>query len=346
MSDALQVADVTLTWAAVSDNGSDLELSLPMPDGAVTARFNVKKWDTVKPSTVDRLSRLHRGEVPLLVVADRMTEQTVERLRDGKYSWLSRQPLTAGLRGELRTGEAVYAVREPASQDDSADRAERGRPGRAAGRVAQALFYFREATQRDLVEETGVSQARISQLLTQWPTGHGVARMGERPVRWQVDDPDRLLSAWLDWYVPEERITSYWYGLEALSEQTRAAVTALKDGARVSGGLAADALAPWALPQRALIYADEARSLASAGLVPSPQATATLELVVTRDPAVVPSRRAELFIAAMTATSLPLADPLVVLWDLTRSTDLGAAEAASEMRRRMVDVWRELHRHG
>ena len=89
MSDALQAADISLTRAAVGDSGAGLELTLPRPASPVTARFNVKKWDLVMPSTVDRLPRLYQGDLPLLVVADRMSGETVDRLRQGRYSWLT-----------------------------------------------------------------------------------------------------------------------------------------------------------------------------------------------------------------------------------------------------------------
>lgn len=345
LSDALQAADVTVAWAAVGDNGPNLEVRLPLPDGPVTARYNVKKWDTVKPSTVDRLALLSRDDVPLLVVADRMSEESVDRLRAGSYSWLSRKPLASGLAGELRTARTVYAVKDRQIRDERPPTPGRGRPARAAGRLAQALFYLGEATQKDLVDETGLSQARISQLLSQWPQGSGITRAGGRPARWRVEDPDRLMSAWLALYVPEERIMSYWYGLESPREQARAALAALKDRGRVSGGLAADVLAPWTLPQKVLIYTDEGRDLSAAGLVPSPQQAATLELVATRDPTVIPSLRADSFLAAATRTAtLPLADPLVVLSDLTRSDDLDADQAAQRLQARLVDIWHGFHR--
>jgi len=111
----------------------------------------------------------------------------------------------------------------------------------------------------------------------------------------------------------------------------------------VSGDVAADILAPWALPQRALIYADEAGDLSQARFVPSPMADATLELVTTRDPAVTPSVYAEPFLAAAATTRLPLADPLVVLWDLNHATRVDADQAARHLRFRLAEQWRDLH---
>lgn len=346
MSDALQAADISLTRAAVGDSGAGLELTLPRPASPVTARFNVKKWDLVMPSTVDRLPRLYQGDLPLLVVADRMSGETVDRLRQGRYSWLSRRPLPSGLRGELRTKTTVYAVWDTQSPIDPPPGPGRGRPGLAVGRLAQALFYLAEATQADLADETGISQARISQLLGEWPAGSGVTRIDGRPARWGVDNPDLLISMWLTAYVPEQRIPSYWYGLDSLTQQARTAVEALKSRAWVSGSLAADALAPWAVPQKVLIYTDEALDLSTAGFASSPQRGATLELVSTRDQSVVPSRQAQPFLAwAAKATALPLADPLVVLWDLTHSEDLDSDPAGRHLQARLVDTWRELH-HG
>ena len=134
MSDALQAADISLTRAAVGDSGAGLELTLPRPASPVTARFNVKKWDLVMPSTVDRLPRLYQGDLPLLVVADRMSGETVDRLRQGRYSWLSRRPLPSGLRGELRTKATVYAVWDTQSPIDPPPGPGRGQIGRASCR--------------------------------------------------------------------------------------------------------------------------------------------------------------------------------------------------------------------
>lgn len=347
ISDALQAGDVTLTRARVSDSGSDLELRFPTEDGPVSAPFTLKKWDTVKPSTVRRLPELHRGSTPLLVVVDRLSEEAVERLREGSYSWLSRTPLASGLRGELRAQGAVHVLQDAQHRGQPPPPAGRGRPARAAGRLAQALFHLGEATQKDLGVETGLSQGRISELLAHWPPGTGVTRTGGRPTRWSVDDPGGLIAEWLRSYTPEKGITTYWYGLEPLQEQARAALAALEGGGRVSGGIAADILAPWALPRRVLIYSDEGRDLTSAGLVPSLEADATLALVVTHDPAVVPSEHARSLLEATTdAMPLPLADPLVVLADVHRSDDVDADQAAKKLQEALVRAWRRVHRRG
>jgi hypothetical protein len=67
-------------------------------------------------------------------------------------------------------------------------------------------------------------------------------------------------------------------------------------------------------------------------------------LVSTRDPSVAPSLRAQPFLAsAAKTTALPLADPLVVLWDLTHSEDLDSDAAGRHLRGGLVDTWRELH---
>ncbi len=343
MSDALQASDIVLTWATPGVGSADVELRFALSGHPVTARFQVKTWDTVKPSTVQRLTELHHGEAPLLVVANRLTVGTVTKLREGRYSWLSRQPLGSGLRGELRVDDRVYPLVERPSDDASSPKAGPGRPGRAAGRIVQALFYRGEATQRELVVATGVSQARVSQVLTRLPCDVGVEHVAGRPGRWRVVDPDRLLSAWLSWYLPEGRITSYWYSLATVHDQAKHAVAALGGRGRVSGDVAADILAPWALPQRALIYADEAGDLSQARFVPSPMADATLELVTTRDPAVTPSVYAEPFLAAAATTRLPLADPLVVLWDLNHATRVDADQAARHLRFRLAEQWRDLH---
>ena len=76
--------------------------------------------------------------------------------------------------------------------------------------------------------------------------------------------------------------------LAGVPEQARAAVAALSAAgmpAAVSGDVAADLLAPWRRPGRAVVYADPSDrpvhdELTAAGLRPSGAGEATLELIV------------------------------------------------------------------
>jgi hypothetical protein len=65
-------------------------------------------------------------------------------------------------------------------------------------------------------------------------------------------------------------------------------------------------------------------NLADAGFVPAGDEEATLELTVPRDPGVWPA-------SGQSASGLPLADPLQILWDVLRSPGPDNEEAAQRV---------------
>jgi hypothetical protein len=124
-------------------------------------------------------------------------------------------------------------------------------------------------------------------------------------------------------------VTTFWYGLGTPARQAEAALDLVSaqpaTAALISGDVAADLLAPWARPQRAVVYARTGADLAAAGLTPSPAEQATLAFIVPADPGVW-IRPGE------SKNGVPLADPLQVLWDLQNSPGPDADQAAGHFR--------------
>jgi hypothetical protein len=123
--------------------------------------------------------------------------------------------------------------------------------------------------------------------------------------------------------------------MAAVPEQARAAVAALRATgipAAVSGDVAADLLAPWRRPGRAVVYVDPSGrpvhdELTAVGLTPSGAREATLELIVPADPGVWPAPG-----GAAAKADLPLADPLQLLWDVARAPGADVDQAVAALR--------------
>lgn len=340
--DALIRSSASVTALSVSDDRTDVTLSVIGDDGTThDTTLSIKHFGLVKPSTVRNLSV---GLHPPLVVADKVSPETVQVLRETGRSWISYRPLASGLRGELLLEDRVVALQKlPGGAVVQEKKAGPGRPGNASSRVLQELLWRGTATQRDLAQATGVSQARVSQVLNDPATTSLMSPSAGHPARWQVKDVGGLIDHWLENHRPLRGVPTHWYSLEQLRGQVGTALTALQPdhgtaGAWVSGAMAADVLAPWSVPRAALIYTSSTRGLAGAGFVPSQADEATLKLVVTRDKAVSPSDASRRVIARLTRLDpgWPIADPLVILWDLLHSDDTDAGQAAHHLREALV----------
>ncbi|HEX5597270.1 MAG TPA: helix-turn-helix domain-containing protein [Micromonosporaceae bacterium] len=211
--------------------------------------------------------------------------------------------------------------------------------------VARRLLERPSATQRELAEWAGVSQPRVSQILASLAAQRLVQRAANG---WQVRDFDQMLRWWLDAYRGPEGISSFWYGLESPREQAQAVVRLLQERAIgdrdaevgatpavLSGDVAADFIAPWRAPARAVVYARRGVDLTGVGLIPAGEEEATLELIVPRDPGVWPTTLREADEVLPRDMSPPLADPLQILWDVRRSPGADTDEAVAVL-------WQEL----
>ncbi|HEY5247566.1 MAG TPA: hypothetical protein VIJ15_03815 [Dermatophilaceae bacterium] len=154
--------------------------------------------------------------------------------------------------------------------------------------IATYLLEGNAATQDALAGRAGVSQARISQVL------HALEHWVQRTERgWTATDTAGL-AQWLAEQPPPGRTTTTWLGLDDPSPTATSVaqwLTARNVSYALSGDVAADLLAPWARPTRALVYVDQALDLTSLGLTPAPLDAATLELVVPDDPYVLRDAR-------------------------------------------------------
>jgi hypothetical protein len=202
--------------------------------------------------------------------------------------------------------------------------------------VIRQLLAGTAATQSELARRAAVSQPRVSQTLAGLDDAALVRRTGVAGhSRWVVADWDALADWWLTRYPGPGGITTYWYALTSVPKQARAAVTELHRAgalAAVSGDPAADVLAPWHRPTRAVVYAQASDTsdpidLEEPGLTPAGTEEATLELSVPADHGVwaSPDPRG-------TDASLPLADGMQVLWDLARSPSSDTDQAVAALR--------------
>lgn len=330
--DALLESGASVTTLDAFDDRADVALSVTDDSGTHhTVRLRIKEFSVLRPSTVSGpLATLS----PVLVVTDKVSLDAAKALQHSQHSWVSHRPLPSGLRGELRIGDQVVDLRVAPDVKAAATSPARGRPGSAAPLILQELLWRAAATQQDLTSATGISQARVSQVLTKLATAPWLTAGGGRPVRWSVTDPGGLIDHWMATYRPAPSVATYWYSLDTPGVQVQKALQSLGPKAWVSGAMAADVLAPWSIPHSALIHTRSTQGLAEAGFVSSQAGEASLQLVVTKEAAITPSKSARQVINRLAPTDpgLSIADPLVVLWDLSRSDDVDADQAGAHLR--------------
>lgn len=194
------------------------------------------------------------------------------------------------------------------------------RPGpRPWATIATATYLLEgnASTQNALAGRAGVSQARISQVL------HALARWVQRTDRaWTATDTAGL-AQWLAEQSPPGRTATTWLGLDDPAPAATSVahwLTARNVRYALSGDVAADLLAPWARPTRALVYVDQALDLTSLGLTPAPPDAATLELVVPDDPYVLRDAR-------QLSSDLVIAHPWRIWADTVARGNIDAADA-------------------
>lgn len=193
----------------------------------------------------------------------------------------------------------------------------RGRRPWATVAIATYLLEGNASTQDALAERAGVSQARISQVL------HAMERWVQRTdPGWSATDTAGL-TQWLAEQPPPGRTATTWLGLDDPAPAATSVahwLTARNVKYALSGDVAADLLAPWARPTRALVYVDQALDLTPLGLTPAPPDAATLELVVPDDPYILRDAR-------LLPSDLVIAHPWRVWADTVARGNTDAANA-------------------
>jgi hypothetical protein len=357
-------------WDALVDAGvavtpidsSTVELVGELFPGVPHAiRARVKYFSgPLSPEGVRRLRQAEPGEELLLVVpsATDAVRLAVEAAGWSLIAWNPESP--HGPDGFLNAGEGrvLPISRGSGLEGRLPPRRRRGPAAFGAMTVVRHLLQVPGLTQVEVARRAGVSQGRVSQVFSDLTDRGLIRRLGRSGGHWHVERWDDLLDHWLGEYPGPHGIATYWYGTDGPVAQAERAVELLsRPVARdlpgehrhgrvgrlrhwrpsvVSGDVAADRLAPWRRPERAVVYASEGRDLSAVGLVPSGSAEATCELVVPADPGVwtqaVPARSGFGLGEEPGQVGPELADRTQILWDVLRSPGPDSHQAAEKYR--------------
>lgn len=295
-------------------------------------RFHVvTRRRSLRPSEVE----VPRGSARLLV-APQLSKATQSRLRELDWSWVTETGQV-----HLRFPKRDFDV-DPKAKSEPALVATGplGRRGLGAYALLRRLLTTPAGIrlhQDDLAASTSMSQPRVSQLLRVLTDADLVAKA---EGSWTVPNWDKALDVWLTGYPGPGGTSTHWAGLDDMWTQTGHVLDVLPADAVVSGDAGADALAARAVPRRSVLYTRIQPNLAVTGLVPVTNAEeATVSVCVPRDTSVWPLERLERRIGVL---DVAVADPLQVLWDLTRNDRSDADQAADQLR-----AWIEnTYKHG
>ena len=320
------------------DHGVDLVLAPPGRDDRYS--FQIKTFtQPVSPKMVAGLVA-HRPPTAggLLVVAASASTDVRDRAVELGVSLIAlNRERALGPNGHLVLGPGdVLPLGQMSPPPPAASR----RRSWGTSLVVHALLLHSGRTQGEVAALAGVSQPRVSQIFKEL-TAKQLIEPGHRSHAkgWRIQNWDGLLDHWLTLYPGPGGVTTFWYGLDTPSQQARAVIDHLAATERtsaansketnvlVSGDVAADVLAPGARPQRAIVYARRGTDLTDLGMTPSPEAQATMLLVVPEDPGVWAMARHAWW--RTDSSGFPAADPLQVLWDLRNSPGPDANQAAA-----------------
>ncbi|MFE9694701.1 MarR family transcriptional regulator [Micromonospora sp. NPDC005806] len=288
----------------------------------------VRSPAALNPSDIADMKRRHRE--PVLLVVPAATPAVRAAVEAAGWSWLIDDGRDAT--GILRVAGQLI----PIGGRDAESPSQRARPGRVPWgtyTLVRRLIQRPWSGQQQLAAVTGVSQPRVSQALAAL-TEQGLVH--RTPAGWDVTDFDAAVEWWLRSYPGPRGLRTLWYGLEPPVEQADMVVSMLKRGdhgrTAISGDVAADHIAPWRSPRRAVVYTQTGVDLTRAGFAPAGAADATVELIVPEDPGVWLGPTPE-----KPPRSLPLADPLQILWDVARVPGPDTDEAARHLQRVLRD---------
>lgn len=204
-------------------------------------------------------------------------------------------------------------------------------PGRRRnpwGRWAIMRAYILDGEPRSQVElakETGVTQSAVSK------SSRALDGLIVRSASgWKATDRSALWDMFMAEYAGPGGVTTYWYGLDAISDQSKALVAAgISADVHVlsSGDSAADELAPWRVPARAVVYAKSGIALGKLGFAQTTGERATLQFTVPADHTIWAT-------AASWAhrTNTATVDPVIAAWDVRRAGGPDADEAVQRIR--------------
>lgn len=342
---------MSLAWRGLHEAGIDV---VPVDARHIELRHDghraqlALRTSTRPLNPSDVTTFVDREPAPGLLVLPTATAEVRDTAERAGWSWLVVGPV--GVRGVVYFGHHEVRIGDQPAEPAPSPRGRSGPVPWGSLTLVRRLLQQPAATQKVLAALVGVSQPRVSQALGALADRRLVARGG---TGWVVRDFDGLVQHWLDSYPGPGGIATHWYGLEPPRSQAQAVIQLLTrqpvrdrrsvDGGRVtvvSGDVAADIVAAWRSPVRAVVYARRGADLADVGLTPSGPDEATLELIVPQDPGVwppvaapvpgVPGRRGA-GSARSAQPPMPIADLLQVLWDVRRAPGSDSGEAAARV---------------
>ncbi|GHS88628.1 hypothetical protein AGMMS50218_12930 [Actinomycetota bacterium] len=309
---------VSLTNQADAGPGTVVRLTGPRWP---TTAYRTKVFPfPVRPSRLPDLDRTRTDGLPLLLLVPATSAALLAAAHERGISVLvAPTEEQGGTRGLLiaRDGTTLEIGADPAPAP--AVRASSGRTPWATYAVAHTLLAASAPyTQTALADALGVSQPRVSQILSRL-----APHVRRGAAGWEAIDR-RALADWLAVHYPRPRLTATWLTLdpvttaaERLGDSTAGAKVAL------TGQVAADQLAPWARPTLLTVLVDRPLDLSGAGLVPAAPSVANVLVQVSDDP------------YALTGTrpgrgALPVAAPWRVQVELAQHGDVEAADVLAE----------------
>lgn len=310
-------AELAQTHAIEPSPGADqilADIVLAGPQLPATAYDVTMAPAPLHPSRVHRYA--HERQPPAarqLVVTMAATPAAIDAARDIGVSVLvapDHEPISGVL---IDLDDVAHVITPPAGSASSAEGSRRA----SWGRLALVLALLNDPTPRtqaELARETGLSQARVSQAFAQ------MRDLVERRNNGWTARRDAAAS-WVATTYPHPTTTAAWLSLDAPIAATKAVVECLRDARvdyAITGQVAADLYAPWARPDRTIIWAERLIDLRDAGCTPVPAAEATVTVAVPDDP------RALTLVTER--DGLRLADPWRVWITLMQHGDTDAAE--------------------
>jgi hypothetical protein len=221
--------------------------------------------------------------------------------------------LSVGSTGELVLSGRTY--RAPVATRPHRAASERSWRRRAAERVC--VLTCDHLRQGDIAAAVAVSQQAVSKMTEKSPL----------PATPMTEDMRREFLVELS-SVPADSglVETYWYGIDPVLDQVRSAI---RLGAELTvrilagGEVAADVIQPWRVPTRGLVYAKELVDMSDFGLVQATAEEATFTVRVPADPTVWTTAAWWQRVGDPQRADITTVDPVVVLQDLSASSDLG-----------------------
>lgn len=315
---SLSLALRVLRRAAVRITGGDLRaLSLSLPGGTAKTVALLAPAFSPTPSKIEADLARH-PKTPIMYVVKSPGHAVLASAERGEVDLVSIEPPAVLVGGrwllDLKTEEGV-----PGAQH------RRGKMPWGQLAAERALIVSPDPMkQADIADAAMISQQAVSNALK--TLDDFVVRMSQG---WTDKETRRLVDRWMETYPGPGGASTFWYSLDSPGEQAKAAVQLAQDldsSPLVSGDAAADLIAPWRLPITTRLYVREMVDFTEAGFTPAEPRDATLIVTVPDDPTL--WKTAELG----KQTDIPLADPLIVLWDVLRSSGPDADEAAARLR--------------